>query len=154
MARAGGNNKILRCSFCGKDADHVRKLFAGDNGIYICDDCVNICANILEEEGVGRYDDDEIHLYTPVEIKNYLDDYELILLESKNYFSYFISFIPKFTITNDNVNEIKFIKKFYFQSFDNEAYHEINFINYGDYINCRIINIFFMDDSAEADPGC
>ena len=75
MARAGGNNKILRCSFCGKDADHVRKLFAGDNGIYICDDCVNICANILEEEGVGRYDDDEIHLYTPVEIKNYLDDY-------------------------------------------------------------------------------
>ena len=47
----------------------------------------------------------------------YNDDYEFILFESKNDLSYYISFIPKFTITNDNVNEIKFIKKFNFQSF-------------------------------------
>jgi len=76
MARSGNNN-ILRCSFCGKDADHVRKLFAGDNGIYICDECVGICANILDEEGIGEqgFPDGEIHLRTPMEIKTFLDDY-------------------------------------------------------------------------------
>ena len=74
MARSVGNNKLLRCSFCGKDADHVRKLFAGDNGIYICDDCVNICSNILEDE-VSDFSDEEIHLYKPKEIKAFLDDY-------------------------------------------------------------------------------
>ena len=68
---------MLRCSFCGKDADHVRKLFAGDNGIYICDECVGICSNILEEEGYGKEDfsGEGINLRTPKEIKEFLDDY-------------------------------------------------------------------------------
>ena len=74
MAR--GNNNTLRCSFCGKSADQVRKLFAGEGGIYICDDCVGICANILEEEFVNDgFPDDEIHLRTPQEIKAFLDEY-------------------------------------------------------------------------------
>ena len=40
----------IHCSFCGKDEDHVRKLIAGPNGVYICDDCIQICGDILEEE--------------------------------------------------------------------------------------------------------
>ena len=76
MARAVGSNKILRCSFCGKDADHVRKLFSGENGIYICDNCVGVCWNILEEENEENFlTDEDIHLHTPAEITAFLDEY-------------------------------------------------------------------------------
>ena len=68
----------LRCSFCGKTQDEVRKLIAGPDGVYICNDCVDICVGIIEEE----YDFDsmdmdpgEINLLKPVEIKKFLDDY-------------------------------------------------------------------------------
>ena len=46
----------FRCSFCGKSQDQVRKLIAGPNGAYICDECVDICAEIIEEE----FEDEEI----------------------------------------------------------------------------------------------
>ena len=68
----------LRCSFCGKTQDEVRKLIAGPDGVFICNDCVDICVGIIEEE----YDLDamdiepgEINLLKPVEIKKFLDDY-------------------------------------------------------------------------------
>ncbi len=75
MARAVGSSKILRCSFCGKDADHVRKLFSGENGIYICDNCVSVCWNILEDETDNDFFDEEIHLRAPMETKAFLDEY-------------------------------------------------------------------------------
>ena len=40
----------VRCSFCNKTQDQVRKLIAGPSGVYICDECVDICADIIEEE--------------------------------------------------------------------------------------------------------
>ena len=40
----------IRCSFCNKTEDQVRKLIAGPDGVYICDECVDICAEIIEEE--------------------------------------------------------------------------------------------------------
>ena len=40
----------IRCSFCNKTQDQVRKLIAGPNGVYICDECVEICADIIDEE--------------------------------------------------------------------------------------------------------
>ena len=49
MASRNDDNKILRCSFCNKTQDQVRKLIAGP-GAYICDECVNICSDIIEEE--------------------------------------------------------------------------------------------------------
>ena len=68
----------LRCSFCGKSQDEVRKLIAGPDGVFICNECVDICVGIIEEE----YDFDdvdldpgEINLLKPVEIKKFLDDY-------------------------------------------------------------------------------
>ena len=68
----------VRCSFCNKTQDQVRKLIAGPAGVYICDECVDICADIIEEE----YEDEEtidgdfdINLLKPVEIKEFLDDY-------------------------------------------------------------------------------
>ena len=83
---AGKNNENrVRCSFCGKAQDQVRKLIAGPNGIYICDECVDICADIIEEE----YEEEpaseemEINLLKPVEIKEFLDDYVIGQEEAK-----------------------------------------------------------------------
>ena len=45
-----GRVKMVRCSFCGKSEDQVRKLISGPAGIYICDECVEICSEIIEEE--------------------------------------------------------------------------------------------------------
>ena len=44
------NGEHVRCSFCGKTEDHVRKLLSGPNGVYICDECVALCNEILSEE--------------------------------------------------------------------------------------------------------
>ena len=46
----GRQDDNIRCSFCGKTQDQVRKMIAGSNGVYICDDCIELCAEILEEE--------------------------------------------------------------------------------------------------------
>ena len=69
----------VRCSFCNKTEDQVRKLIAGPNGIFICDQCIGICSEIIEEE-VGGYGQDEnydsdINLLKPEEIHRILDDY-------------------------------------------------------------------------------
>ena len=69
----------VRCSFCGKNQNQVRKLIAGPVGIYICDECVDICADILEEEledeEYEEVDRQEINLLKPVQIKEFLDEY-------------------------------------------------------------------------------
>ncbi len=71
-------SKKIRCSFCGKTQDQVRKLIAGPGGIYICDECVDICADIIDEEEEAEIEAEEsldINLLKPVEIKEFLDDY-------------------------------------------------------------------------------
>lgn len=77
MAGRIGEQKI-RCSFCNKSEDQVRKLIAGPNDVYICDDCIEICSEIIEEELADDYGDhveQEINLLKPEEIKRVLDDY-------------------------------------------------------------------------------
>ena len=68
---------IVRCSFCNKTQAQVRKLIAGPNGTYICDECIGICSEIIEEEldYTERDAFDDINLLTPEEIKAFLDDY-------------------------------------------------------------------------------
>lgn len=90
MAGKNTEDKI-RCSFCGKTQDQVRKLIAGPNGVYICDDCIDICAEIIEEE----FEDevmtpevmDEITLYKPIEIKEFIDEYVIGQDEAKKVLS-------------------------------------------------------------------
>lgn len=69
----------VRCSFCGKTQDQVRKLIAGSNNVFICDECIDLCAEILEEEFEGQEEDvldaGSINLLKPKEIKAFLDDY-------------------------------------------------------------------------------
>ncbi len=77
----------IRCSFCNKAQSQVRKLIAGPAGVYICDECIDICADILEEEleddeleETGRPD---INLLKPIQIKNFLDEYVVGQEEAK-----------------------------------------------------------------------
>ncbi|MDO5406933.1 MAG: ATP-dependent Clp protease ATP-binding subunit ClpX [Eubacteriales bacterium] len=69
----------VRCSFCGKTQDQVKKLIAGSNNVFICDECIDLCAEILEEELDGQEDDSldlgSINLLKPKEIKAFLDEY-------------------------------------------------------------------------------
>ena len=50
----------VRCSFCHKSEDQVRKLIAGPEGVFICDECIGICSEIMEEE-LGDYDQEDIY---------------------------------------------------------------------------------------------
>ena len=80
---------IVRCSFCNKTQSQVRKLIAGPNGTYICDECVGICSEIIEEE--LDYNDrralDDINLLTPEEMKAFLDNYVIGQDEAKKVLS-------------------------------------------------------------------
>ena len=80
----------IRCSFCGKNQDQVRKMIAGTNGVYICDECIELCSEILEEE-LGneeeRPDFSGINLLKPKEIKEFLDDYVIGQDEAKKVLS-------------------------------------------------------------------
>ena len=77
----------VRCSFCHKSEDQVRKLIAGPEGVFICDECIGICSEIMEEE-LAQYDtedvyDSDINLLKPEEIHKILDDYVIGQDEAK-----------------------------------------------------------------------
>ena len=77
---AGRNNQEdkVRCSFCGKSQGQVRKLIAGPNGAYICDECIDVCNEIIEEEFEDYGDAPaglDINLLKPEELKSFLDEY-------------------------------------------------------------------------------
>ena len=74
MAGRVEEKKQPRCSFCNKTQEQVRKLIAGPNA-YICDECIEICSEIIDEEFEDLPMSDEINLLRPVEIKNFLDQY-------------------------------------------------------------------------------
>ena len=84
----GKNDDQIRCSFCNKTQNQVRKLIAGPNGTYICDECIDVCNEILEEE--FEYEDgrswnpfSDINLLKPEEIKEFLDQYVIGQDEAK-----------------------------------------------------------------------
>ena len=88
----GKNDDQIRCSFCNKTQNQVRKLIAGPNNTYICDECVDVCAEIIEEE--FAYDNNyevnpfaDINLLKPEEIKAFLDDYVIGQDEAKKVLS-------------------------------------------------------------------
>ena len=63
-----------RCSFCGKPKELAKKLIAGPDGVYICDECVEICKEVLDKEE-KKAQSDTVRLLKPHEIKAELDKY-------------------------------------------------------------------------------
>ena len=74
MPRLGDGGELLKCSFCGKSQKQVKKLIAGP-GVYICDECIDLCNEIIEEEFSTTEEITFTELPKPTEIKAYLDDY-------------------------------------------------------------------------------
>src|SRR4029077_16688669 len=74
MARAREGNGTLKCSFCGKSQNDVRKLIAGPT-VYICDECIELCNDIIAEEGEEEKCGETRRPPTPAEIKTVLDQY-------------------------------------------------------------------------------
>lgn len=63
------------CSFCGKSKEEVEKLIVGGDDIAICNDCVDLCVDILKEEKIKKFPTETAQLLNPVKVKEYLDDY-------------------------------------------------------------------------------
>ena len=102
----------IRCSFCNKMQNQVRKLIAGPAGVYICDECIDICAEIMEEE----YEDEpaqegvEINLLKPVEIKEFLDEYVIGQEEAKKVLSVAVYNHYKRVMAPKGLNEVELQK--------------------------------------------
>ena len=82
MARLGDGGELLKCSFCGKSQKQVKKLIAGPT-VYICDECIELCNEIIEEEFSSSEEINFTELPKPAEIKEYLDDYVVGQEEAK-----------------------------------------------------------------------
>ncbi len=74
MARIGDGGDLLKCSFCGKSQKQVKKLIAGP-GVYICDECIDLCNEIIEEELAESSDVKLDELPKPTEIRDFLEKY-------------------------------------------------------------------------------
>lgn len=70
----GDSDKVLYCSFCGKSQHEVKKLIAGPS-VFVCDECVELCNDIIREESQEVVENTESHLPTPREIAKFLDEY-------------------------------------------------------------------------------
>jgi ATP-dependent Clp protease ATP-binding subunit ClpX len=74
MVKRNGDGEILRCSFCNKDQNDVRKLIAGPT-VFICDECVEVCNDIIADDNRFEHRGPRGQLPTPQEIKKFLDEY-------------------------------------------------------------------------------
>lgn len=89
----GKGQEKIRCSFCGKSQGQVQKLIAGSNNTYICDECIELCGEILEEEFAKNGEaaaselSERIHLVKPHDLKEYLDEYVIGQDEAKKVLS-------------------------------------------------------------------
>src|SRR4029077_6000422 len=74
VAKFGDTGELLKCSFCGKSQKQVKKLIAGP-GVYICDECIELCNESIEEELPETAELTFDNLPNPREVRAFLDDY-------------------------------------------------------------------------------
>lgn len=86
MPRKDSQDDILRCSFCGKSQDEVKRLIAGPT-VYICDECIDLCNDIILEEGTAERNEAFKRLLTPHEINHRLDEYIIGQDKAKKFLS-------------------------------------------------------------------
>ncbi len=86
MPRKDSQGDVLRCSFCGKSQDEVRRLIAGP-AAYICDECIDLCNDIILEEGAAEQSKSRKRLLTPKELNQKLDEYIIGQIKAKKILS-------------------------------------------------------------------
>ncbi len=81
------DNEHLHCSFCGKPEELTKRLIAGPSGIYICDECIEVCRDVLKEDQKAEGKETSVKLLKPAEIKSKLDEYIIGQDEAKKVLS-------------------------------------------------------------------
>jgi len=104
-----GDEKLLYCSFCGKSQDEVRKLIAGP-AVYVCDECVELCNDIIRDELKEATEGDQEALPKPKEIKHELDHYVIGQEEAKKMLSVAVYNHYKRLRSNSQRNEVELAK--------------------------------------------
>lgn len=99
----------LHCSFCGKSEDEVKKLITASSSVYICDECVQLCTEIIAEE-YGTEKEEDIELPKPYQIKEALDDYVIEQDKSKKVLSVAVHNHYKRINTNINMDDVEIQK--------------------------------------------
>ncbi len=107
MPRKDAQGDVLRCSFCDKSPEEVQRLIAGPT-VYICDECIDLCNEILLEEGVAEPRQARKRLWTPKELKHQLvgEDVENIILHLLQAADYDVERTQKGIIYIDEIDKI------------------------------------------------
>ena len=103
------DKKQLKCSFCGKNQDQVRRLIAGP-GVYICDECIELCSEIITDEFEENLQLDVTSLPKPTEIKNYLDQYVISQHDAKRSLAVAVYNHYKRINSNDSEHDVELQK--------------------------------------------
>ena len=77
------DNRVIRCTFCNRTREQVKRLVAGPPGIFICEDCIADCMEALQEAPNAENEVENMYLPKPAEIKNILDQYVVGQNEAK-----------------------------------------------------------------------
>src|SRR6266705_1590376 len=109
MPRKAVQGGVLQCSFCGKSPEEVKRLIAGPT-VYICDECIDLCNEILREEGVAEPRQARTRLWTPKELNNKLDEYIIGQTKAKKILSVAVYNHYKRNEANAGRNEIELQK--------------------------------------------
>lgn len=105
------NNEQLFCSFCGKPKELVGRLIAGPNGIFICDECVEACRDVIKEDNAKSGSSEPVKLLKPVEIKERLDEYIVGQDEAKKVLSVAVyNHYKRINVATDKSSEVEIDK--------------------------------------------
>ncbi len=105
------NNEQLFCSFCGKPKELVGRLIAGPNGIFICDECVEACRDVIKEDNAKGGVSEPVKLLKPVEIKERLDEYIVGQDEAKKVLSVAVyNHYKRINVATDKNSEVELDK--------------------------------------------
>ncbi len=109
---AGKKEEMYKCSFCGKTQDQVRKLIAGP-GVFICEQCIELCSEIIDEELGDQgeiYENSEINLLKPKEMKKFLDEYVIGQEEAKKVLSVAVYNHYKRVLADKSIDDVELQK--------------------------------------------